>query len=413
MISYSQNREDVLLARVLKDIQVGFYVDVGANDPTESSVTRHFYDLGWNGINIEPGMIFQKLSAGRPKDINLNLAVSNHSGTATFLENPIHHGLSTLSKEIPASTSDLWGERIERTVALAPLREILEKHAADKTIDFMSIDVEGHEKEVLEGNDWSRFRPRIVLLEATVPCTPIPSFESWEPILLSNGYLFAYFDGLNRFYVRIEDRERLGHLSVPVNHFDNFQLAEVVNLQRKNEELALALFQVDEDRSQLLAQLQARECVSLTQTMSVAEPTQAFQTFAQPAIQSPRPTLRMRLKSTLKQILFGFGRFLLKVSRPITIPVAHRLRSFLIAPLDAKLNETLEFQHNFLKPELKSSDELIQALLKSSFFGGENRDARHDLLGFVSSIERVDTKGKKAHNGVGNGVLLSASSRLD
>jgi hypothetical protein len=53
-ISYAQNNEDVLLWRALGHVQDGFYIDVGASDPVEHSVTRAFYDAGWRGINIEP-----------------------------------------------------------------------------------------------------------------------------------------------------------------------------------------------------------------------------------------------------------------------------------------------------------------------------------------------------------------------
>jgi hypothetical protein len=54
IISYAQNREDILLWRALRDLADGFYIDVGAEDPTQNSVTRAFYERGWHGINVEP-----------------------------------------------------------------------------------------------------------------------------------------------------------------------------------------------------------------------------------------------------------------------------------------------------------------------------------------------------------------------
>jgi hypothetical protein len=54
IISYAQNREDILLWRALRDLSGGFYIDVGAEDPTQNSVTRAFYERGWHGINVEP-----------------------------------------------------------------------------------------------------------------------------------------------------------------------------------------------------------------------------------------------------------------------------------------------------------------------------------------------------------------------
>jgi hypothetical protein len=92
---------------------------------------------------------------------------------------------------------------------------------AKETIDFLKIDVESHEREVLEGGDWGRYRPRVVLIEATQP-------DHWEQILLTSDYLFALFDGLNRYYVRVEDSELLPLLKVPVNLFDQFEPYEYI-----------------------------------------------------------------------------------------------------------------------------------------------------------------------------------------
>jgi hypothetical protein len=100
---------------------------------------------------------------------------------------------------------------------------VCERHANGVTIDFLKIDVEGWEEAVIRGGDWQRFRPRVVLVEATQPNSPRPSHAAWEPLLLEAGYLFAYFDGLNRYYVRKEDEDLLAHFATPPNVFDKFQ----------------------------------------------------------------------------------------------------------------------------------------------------------------------------------------------
>src|SRR5262249_12956681 len=94
-------------------------------------------------------------------------------------------------------------------------------HVRD-AIDFLMIDVEGHEREVLEGADFRRFRPLIVVVEATRPLTTEPTHERWEHILLANDYLFAVFDGLNRFYVRASDRALIPLLAQPVSSLDGY-----------------------------------------------------------------------------------------------------------------------------------------------------------------------------------------------
>ena len=87
LIAYGGNLEDVLLYRALSTVTHGFYIDVGANDPVEDSVTKLFYDQGWSGINIEPiGRFCEKLKQQRPRDINLPVAASDQSGTITFNE---------------------------------------------------------------------------------------------------------------------------------------------------------------------------------------------------------------------------------------------------------------------------------------------------------------------------------------
>jgi hypothetical protein len=87
------------------------------------------------------------------------------------------------------------------------LAALCAEHAPEE-IDFLKIDVEGAEGAVVRGGDWKRFRPKVVLLEALAPYTLAPAWDEWEPLLLSNGYRYAFFDSLNRYYVA-EEAERL------------------------------------------------------------------------------------------------------------------------------------------------------------------------------------------------------------
>lgn len=200
MISYSQNGEDVLLARAFPPAHRGFYIDVGANHPTHHSVTRHFYDQGWRGINVEPvESVYRALEAERPGDLNLNLALSDHDGEATLYEPAESLGISTISVPFARGLREHGYEYEEKRVPVMTLASLCARHVGDREIDFLKIDVEGHEHEVIQGADWSRWRPKVVLCEATV--TP----ELWEPLLLDSGYTRAANDGINRYYVRRED----------------------------------------------------------------------------------------------------------------------------------------------------------------------------------------------------------------
>lgn len=222
MISYSQNSEDVLLRRLYPEKTDGYYIDVGAHHPLHDSVTRYFYDRGWHGINIEPiPDMYQRLSQERTRDINLNVGLSNSDGISIFYESVTHPALSTF---VEANTQHHieQGEKFrERTVPLTTLAKICAEHAVSK-IDFLSIDVEGFERQVLEGADFERWRPRAILIESTYPNSRRPTHRLWEDLLLNADYSFAFFDGLNRFYVRSEDASLCERLAVPANVFDNF-----------------------------------------------------------------------------------------------------------------------------------------------------------------------------------------------
>ena len=166
MVSYAQNFEDVLLRRVFRDVTNGFYVDVGAFDPVVSSVTKHFYDLGWRGINLEPGTIFERLEEARPEDVNLNIAISDHEGSIPFFEDPNDPGISSVREDSSDPTSEGRGSRL---VQCATLESVLERHARDGLINFLKIDAEGHEAAIVRSTNWRRFRPQILLIEATLP----------------------------------------------------------------------------------------------------------------------------------------------------------------------------------------------------------------------------------------------------
>lgn len=222
MISYSQNREDVVLDRVFPRGVPGMYIDVGAFDPVVNSVTKHFYDLGWRGINVEPAPgPFERLRSARDRDVNLNVGLSSSPGSLTLYESPPESGWSTFDAHQAAWHREEGLSLVERDVPVRTLRDVCEEFV-DGPIDFLSIDVEGYEEAVLDGADFDRWRPRVVLVEATKPGTSIPSHEAWEPILLKANYVFASFDGLNRYYVRSEDAHLVGALQIPANVLDDY-----------------------------------------------------------------------------------------------------------------------------------------------------------------------------------------------
>jgi FkbM family methyltransferase len=212
MVSYAQNFEDVTLRRAFPDIGIGFWIDIGAYHPTRCSVTKWFYDKGWRGVNIEPVPgLFRYFKKDRSRDINLQMAIADTDRGSIDLHVIGETGLTTTVKEIAISSQQAF-ETI--SVPVTTLNTICDKYG-EYGIDFLKIDVEGAEDKVIGAFDMKRYRPRVIVLENT-------RGEIYQPILLRNGYIYAWFDALNRWYVREEDEFRCDLIARPPSVWDNF-----------------------------------------------------------------------------------------------------------------------------------------------------------------------------------------------
>jgi FkbM family methyltransferase len=220
-LSNAQNYEDVMLWRALKNVDKGFYIDVGAYDPEEHSVTKAFYDSGWHGINIEPAeAYFRRLVERRPEDINLPLLAAGAPGEVVFYD-IANTGLSTTMQDIADRHRKAGHQVTETRVKAVTLASICQMHVSGE-VHFLKIDVEGGTRGVIEGLDLDRVRPWIILVEATEPMSQIEDFRNWEELITGKGYDFVYFDGLNRFYVAAEHSDIADHFNSPPNVFDDF-----------------------------------------------------------------------------------------------------------------------------------------------------------------------------------------------
>ncbi len=255
VISYSQNQEDIVLFRVFKNLDTGFYIDVGANDPVEDSLTKLFYDRGWCGINIEPDKTYwERLKEDRPRDINLPWALGAFDGETDFYEATIR-GWSTSNKELGERyTNENIATKTKTNVYT--LNTVLKKYPQD-TIHFLKIDVEGAEAEVLAGIDFTKIRPWVLIIESVDPISHEGNYADWESSLLNNGYLFAYFDGLNRYYLAREQKALMPLLMTPPNVLDNYVPYSIVKLEARMMTLSADGKKVlDETLGQLRAEIE-------------------------------------------------------------------------------------------------------------------------------------------------------------
>lgn len=221
MLSYAQHFEDVYLMRCFRERKDGFYIDVGAGHPVIDNVSFAFYLKGWHGVTVEPNPALARLSRSiRPRDLGAETLVGSSPGQAKFFLVDDFHGLSTMIGENARAAADNYGKKSnELTLPVTTLAELCRQHAS-QAIDFLKIDVEGAEKDVLEGGDWKTYRPKVVVIEATMPASPEPNWGGWEPFLLAQKYRFVFFDGLNRYYLAEEASSLAVYFEAPVNPFD-------------------------------------------------------------------------------------------------------------------------------------------------------------------------------------------------
>lgn len=325
-LSYAQNFEDIMLRRALKGVNQGFYIDVGANHPDIDSVTRAFYDLGWSGINIEPAKeFFPRLASARSRDFNLEIALGEQSGELMFYQ-VNGTGLSTTNTAIAESYKAEGWDFQSYSIKQRTLAEVCAEHAPS-VIHFLKVDVGGEERDVLLGADFKRFRPWVILVAATRPRTQKENFDNWEAILLEANYEFAYFDGLNRFYIATEHFKELHHaFLLPPNFFDNFMRAadtefvqkiaetrqwaqaeiQTLRIQLANEHAA-ELKQMGEEQENFKSQVHAKQISDTEEIEKLSQWIRSLQNSA-----SWRITAPIRFA---KRIIFWLLRKVLKKER--------------------------------------------------------------------------------------------------
>ena len=163
-ISYSLSSVDLIVDYIFKYKNDGLYIDVGCQHPISNNNTYILYKKGWNGINIDlDKKNIDLFNISRPDDTNINIAVSDKSGNVNLFYYHDGSPINTLSDKI-------YYSRIEPTkkiksIKTDTLNNLLERLNFDKQIDYMNIDVEGHELNVLKGFNILKYRPSIISIE--------------------------------------------------------------------------------------------------------------------------------------------------------------------------------------------------------------------------------------------------------
>jgi FkbM family methyltransferase len=170
----------------------------------------------------------------RPRDINLQCAAGASNGEIEVWECDVR-GWATASADVMAQHKASGHKGVSHKGPVSRLADICARHVSGE-IHFLKIDVEGFEKSVIDGADFSRFRPWILVIEATRPNSTEEIHEEWENSILAADYVLAYTDGLNRFYVAKEHGELLASLRYPPNVFDGFTRSEQLDSELRAQQ---------------------------------------------------------------------------------------------------------------------------------------------------------------------------------
>jgi len=198
---FPDHAEDQLKAEFFGPAKSGFFVEVGANDPQRGSQTWQFEQAGWTGILVEPQPDLAERARRTRRARVVAAACSSPANDGKTMRLYLSGPHSSLRRDL-AVTGIVPDSSIE--VPIQTLDTILEEATAPIPIDFVSIDVEGHEVEVLSGFDLTRWRPRLILIEDHVTDLAKHRF------LTRAGYRLIRRTGLNGWYVPQSQAPRIG-----------------------------------------------------------------------------------------------------------------------------------------------------------------------------------------------------------
>jgi len=199
----SQCQEDAILEELFPEPKVGTYVDIGAGEPSQCSNTWALYQRGWRGLLVEPlpEFVFQ-LIRWRPGDTIFPVAASNRTGIVPFfIDSSVSSTLVGWSENAPKKP--LAAECMD----IAEILDMPDFRRFRDTCDLCSIDVEGHEPQVLAGIPWDLFHPKVFCVEYRKydsSSMGADLTDQWEPILLEHGYVLHATTVLNKIYVKAE-----------------------------------------------------------------------------------------------------------------------------------------------------------------------------------------------------------------
>jgi len=193
-LHFGEFGEDIFINRIFKNTKYGMYVDIGCYHPFKGSLTAKLYSKNWNGINVDLSKTSIDLfKIARKKDINLNLAVSNFDGETSYYENSPINQQNSLTK--------INNEQTEVKIKCLTLNSILSQNSVEN-FDYLNIDVEGSELEVIEGIDLIKYHPSLITIENNNLLLEDYLKDNVYKVLISNDYVFINKIGVTNFFLQ-------------------------------------------------------------------------------------------------------------------------------------------------------------------------------------------------------------------
>jgi FkbM family methyltransferase len=201
-LSFAQYGEDIIVQGIFDTLNLPtpHYIDIGAHHPTNLSNTYFFYTKGSSGVCIEPSpQLFAHIAKARPRDICLNVGISDTTHTSVPYYVLTAQTMNTFSKEDAEKTiaaPAVYGaqkiEHIEH-IDLVPMNEILDKYFSTYG-DFLSIDTEGFDEQIVRSIDFTKYRPKVLCIE-TIEQGAANTFhkntELIEYLMTKNYFVYA------------------------------------------------------------------------------------------------------------------------------------------------------------------------------------------------------------------------------
>lgn len=201
---YGQMGEDIILKRFFPKRHQGFFVDVGCFHPIKYNNTYYFYRKGWRGINIDIDKIkIEGFNLVRPKDTNIQCAVSDQTGELSYWSNGFYTPTITMDRSFTEVREGKKYEYVEKKTKADTLTNIIDgTKYKGRPIDLLSIDVEGHDFQVLKSLDFDRYAPQVIAVETQLEGLEAIQKEPQFEFLLDKGYAFRNWVGMTLVFVK-------------------------------------------------------------------------------------------------------------------------------------------------------------------------------------------------------------------